>query len=112
MADKYAERLAEDEGLTSGLGDDEAQTLLASLRKTVLAATAGKSNKDAEAAYSRIAGRGRLISKVVAAWCIDGEQDEARRLWKTSAGKGSLDSLPADAVDAIRDLLSREGLEA
>ena len=111
MADKHAERLAEDEGLTSGLGDDEAQVLLTSLRKAVGAATSGKSVKDADAAYLKIAARGRLVSKVVAAWCIDGEQDEARRLWKAGAGKGTLDALPADdAVAAVQELLSREGL--
>lgn len=111
MADKYTERLAEDEGLTSGLGDDEAEALLASLRKAVGVATLEKSAKDADAAYVKIAARGRLVSKVVAAWCIDDEQEEARRLWKAGAGKGSLDALPIDdAVAAVKELMSREGL--
>jgi hypothetical protein len=113
MADKYVERLSEDEGLTSGLGDDEAEVLLASLRTAVGTATSGKSSKDADDAYVKIAARGRLVSKVIAAWCIDGEKEEARRLWKAGAGKGSLDALPTDdAVAAIQELLSREGLYA
>ena len=110
-ADKYVERLAEDEGLTGGLGDDEAAALLEALKKATIKATAGKSEKEADGAAAKIAARGRLISKVVAAWAIDGEPDEAKRRWASGGGKGALDDVPTDdPVLAVNELLSREGL--
>jgi hypothetical protein len=112
-ADDYVERLSEDEGLTSGLGDDEATVLLDALRKATVQAVGGKSGADADAAAAKVAATGRLIGKVVAAWAIDGEPDQAKKLWTKGGGKGSLDGVSQDdAVAAVKELLSREGLGA
>jgi hypothetical protein len=104
------ERLSEDEGITGGIGDDEAAVLLDALRKELTKRVAGRSPADAETAYADVASRGRRIARVVAAWCIDGDPEEAKRRW-AKGGQGTLDAVATDdAVAAVKELLAREGL--
>jgi hypothetical protein len=108
---KFLERLSEDEGVTGGIADEEAVLLIDALKKELAKVMAGKSPADAETAYAAVAARGRRLSKVVSAWCYDGEPDEAKRLWKEGAGQGTLDAIStSDAVGAMKELLAREGL--
>jgi hypothetical protein len=105
------ERLSEDEGITGGIGDDEAELLLDALKKELAKTLVGKTGADAETAYSAVVSRGRRLSKIVSAWCYDGEPDEAKRLWAEAGGKGALDGVSSDdAAAAMKDLLAREGL--
>lgn len=108
---KLLERLSEDEGITSGIADDEAELLLDAIKKELTKATAGKNTADAEAAYATVVARGRRLAKIVSAWCYDGEPDEAKRLWTEAGGKGTLDEVSTDdAVAAMKNLLAKEGL--
>jgi hypothetical protein len=102
---KLLERLSEDEGITSGIADDEAGLLFDAIKKELANAA------DAEASYATVVARARRLAKVISAWCYDGEPDEAKRLWTEAAGKGSLDGVSTDdAVAAMKNLLAREGL--
>jgi hypothetical protein len=102
---KLLERLSEDEGITSGIADDEAGLLFDAIKKELANAA------DAEASYATVVARGRRLAKVISAWCYDGEPDEAKRLWTEAGGKGTLDGVSTDdAVAAMKNLLAREGL--
>jgi hypothetical protein len=108
-ATPYLDRIADDEGLTDGLADDEAALLLRWLRKRIEKGLAPlKDAAAAEKAAESLFERTRAIARFIDARCYGGDEKAAEEKRKGLGLKEPLASLPTDAVALAKKLLAAE----
>jgi len=108
-ATPYLEQIADDEGLTDGLADDEATVLLRWLRARLAKDLAPiKDAVTGDKAAKKLFERTRAIAKFIDSRCYGGDEKaaEARRL--ALGLKDPLASLPDDAVALAMKLTAGE----
>lgn len=109
MADakRLVDRVLDDEGLTDGLGDDEARVLVDWLVLQVEAAAASQSEENASAACDDLRRRARVIRRIALDLCESGDIESAKARKPQWADR--VDRLPtSDPVAIIRQLLAWE----
>lgn len=69
QAQRYVERVLEDEGLANGLDEAEAMTLIESIVAKVESTVAAAQNEaEADARVAAVTAAGRSVARIVAAW--------------------------------------------
>jgi hypothetical protein len=104
----WLRHILDDEGLTRGLGDEEARVLIEWLVEQAFRLTNARVDDDAEQAVRRLCRRGRGIARFVILWNRPRDRGAASQLAVTEKFHWPLPDRAADPCELMQSILNWE----